>query len=209
MLEFFLQRRLYLLGALFFMNVALAEPSDPRIKSIELNLNKIHTLQAKFTQKDPKNKILKGEFYLSRPGKLKFSYEKPSPFLLIADGDSLIYEDHTTTPPQTTYFPLTSGPASLLLQKEITLGSRFKVAKIWTEEGLLKLLLEDQEGAQGILHLDPVSLILKGWTTVDIQGNRIEISLDNIRLNEKLAEGLFAYKQKPRWQVKRQTNARL
>lgn len=174
------------------------------IKSIEDKLNSITTLQADFVQEDSKNKLLKGTFYLLRPGKLKFSYEEPSPFLLIADGDSLIYEDHITQ--KTSYFPLTAGPATLLLQKEIRLSKKYRVLKIWTEGDLLKVALEGEEGFQGILYFDPSSLDLRGWETLDVQGNRIKIFLKNVKFNGKLSPTLFAYRQKPRWQAARQRN---
>ncbi len=190
--------RAFLLGILFFAAASVATP----IKSIEDKLNSIKTLQADFVQEDSKNKVLKGSFYLSRPGKLKFAYEEPSPFLLIADGDSLIYEDHITQ--KTSYFPLTVGPAALLLEKEIKFGEKHRVLKVWTEEPLLKVSLEGEEGFQGILYFDPSSLDLRGWETLDVQGNRIKIFLNNRKLNTKLSDSLFSYKQKPRWQAARE-----
>ena len=54
------------------------------------------TLTARFEQMDAVNKSLKGTFYLSRPGRLKFEYDPPAPFLIVANGSSLIYEDATT-----------------------------------------------------------------------------------------------------------------
>ncbi len=191
-------RRAFLLGILFFAAASVATP----IKSIEDKLNSIKTLQADFVQEDSKNKVLKGSFYLSRPGKLKFSYEEPSPFLLIADGDSLIYEDHITQ--KTSYFPLTAGPAALLLEKEIKFGEKHRVLKVWTEGPLLKVSFEGEEGFQGILYFDPSSLDLRGWETLDVQGNRIKIFLNNRKLNTKLSDSLFSYKQKPRWQAARE-----
>jgi outer membrane lipoprotein-sorting protein len=193
-----LLRRAFLLGILFFAAASVATP----IKSIEDKLNSIKTLQADFVQEDSKNKVLKGSFYLSRPGKLKFSYEEPSPFLLIADGDSLIYEDHITQ--KTSYFPLTAGPAALLLEKEIKFGEKHRVLKVWTEGPLLKVSFEGEEGFQGILYFDPSSLDLRGWETLDVQGNRIKIFLNNRKLNTKLSDSLFSYKQKPRWQAARE-----
>ncbi len=191
---------LLLLWILFLVSTSTAIST----KSIEDTLNSITTLQADFIQEDSKNKTLKGTFYLSRPGKLRFSYEEPSPFLLIADGDSLIYEDHITQ--KTSYFPLTAGPAALLLQKEIRFGGKYRALKMWTEGALLKIAIEGEEGFQGILYLDPSSLDLKGWETLDVQGNRIKILLNKRKLNTKLPDSLFAYKQKPRWQVARQRN---
>ena len=191
--------KLLLLLWIFFLVSTSAATST---KSIEDKLNSITTLQADFVQEDSKNKILKGTFYLSRPGKLKFSYEEPSPFLLIADGDSLIYEDHITQ--KTSYFPLTAGPAALLLQKEIRFGENYKVLTIETEGPLLKVSLEGEEGFQGILYFDPSSLDLRGWETLDVQGNRIKIFLSNRKLNTKLLDSLFSYKQKPRWQAARE-----
>ncbi len=185
---------------MFLTAVVVANP----LKSIEDKLNSVTTLQADFVQEDSKNKTLKGTFYLSRPGKLKFSYEEPSPFLLIADGDSLIYEDHITQ--KTSYFPLTTGPAALLLQKEIRFGDKYRVLKIWTEGRFLRVSIEGEDGFQGVLYFDPSSLDLRGWETLDVQGNRIKISLSSVRLNEKLSPTVFTYHQKPRWQVARQRN---
>jgi outer membrane lipoprotein-sorting protein len=63
------------------------------IKRIEDYLNHITTMIAVFRQEDSEGKKSDGTFYLSRPGKLRWQYNPPTPILIIAKGSLLTYYD--------------------------------------------------------------------------------------------------------------------
>ncbi len=53
----------------------------------------IHTLQGSFLQTGSDNHRMKGKFYLSRPGRFRFDYARPSRQIVISDGQYLSVQD--------------------------------------------------------------------------------------------------------------------
>src|ERR1700744_5057856 len=78
------------------------------VETDELNklstyLNGIHTLKSNFAQLGPQGELAQGEFDLSKPGRLRFSYNPPSPILVVATGGAIYVKnarlntvDHTS-----------------------------------------------------------------------------------------------------------------
>src|SRR5258706_11725964 len=52
-------------------------------------LSSLQTLVGNFVQVGPDGSKTKGDFYIQKPGKVRFEYEAPSPIDIIADGSSL------------------------------------------------------------------------------------------------------------------------
>ena len=57
------------------------------VQKAESYLNSLKTLKANFTQMAQWNQTnVTGDFYLSRPGKLRFDYDPPVEDFIVADG---------------------------------------------------------------------------------------------------------------------------
>src|SRR6185437_11978743 len=56
-------------------------------------LSSLQTLVGNFVQVGPDGSKTKGDFYIQKPGKVRFEYDPPSPVELIADGSSLAVRD--------------------------------------------------------------------------------------------------------------------
>src|SRR5262245_16848967 len=56
-------------------------------------LSSVRQLQGKFVQVGPDGTKSEGEFFLQKPGKVRFDYNPPSPIELIADGQSVVVRD--------------------------------------------------------------------------------------------------------------------
>src|SRR5205823_12608097 len=65
---------------------ALTPEQTAAIDEIGNYINGFHTLQGEFTQTSPKGIVSKGVFYLSKPGKMRFEYSAPNPFIIVSDG---------------------------------------------------------------------------------------------------------------------------
>src|SRR5256884_4800478 len=52
-------------------------------------LSSLQTLVGNFVQVGPDGSKTKGDFYIQKPGKVRFEYDDPSPIAIIADGSSL------------------------------------------------------------------------------------------------------------------------
>ncbi|MCV5648591.1 outer membrane lipoprotein carrier protein LolA, partial [Escherichia coli] len=56
-------------------------------------LSSLQTLVGNFVQVGPDGTKTKGDFYIQKPGKLRFEYENPSTIEVIADGSSVAVRD--------------------------------------------------------------------------------------------------------------------
>ena len=63
--------------------------------SVEKYLNGLASLTADFSQSDSEGNLSGGKFYLKRPGKFKWEYDKRQPLLIVSDGKQLVYYDKT------------------------------------------------------------------------------------------------------------------
>jgi uncharacterized protein YlzI (FlbEa/FlbD family) len=65
------------------------------VTRVEDYLNKVRSLKAGFSQVAPDG-ALSGTFYLSRPGRMRFEYDPPTPLLTMADGTWIVVRDAET-----------------------------------------------------------------------------------------------------------------
>lgn len=178
---------------------AMSSPSQ--VQALEHTLNQLTSLQAQFSHEDSAGKRYRGTLFLKRPWKMRMQYDEPSPFLIVSDGQSLIYEDHSTF--EATYLPLESSPLSFLLSEKTRLTDVFEIDDIKEKEGKITLTCRDKKNYFFLTILfDQKGKSILGWVSKDAQGNEIKINLYNIQRNILLKETLFSFQQKPRWRVK-------
>src|SRR5690349_21705395 len=85
------------------------------LKKAEAYLNGITTLKSRFVQVNPDGGNYTGDLYISRPGRMRLVYDKPTPMLMVADGKFLIYVD--TQMNDASHLDLDETPAGLLLKE--------------------------------------------------------------------------------------------
>lgn len=175
--------------------------SPSQIQMLEQTLNQLTSLQAQFSHEDSSGKRYKGTLFLKRPWKMRMQYDDPSPFLIVSDGHSLIYEDHATF--EATYLPVESSPLSFLLSEKTKLTDVFQIEDIKEEGDKITLTCKDKKNYFSLtIVFDQKGKSILGWTSKDAQGNEIKINLYNIQRNIFFKETLFSFQQKPRWRVK-------
>ncbi|MGE0658834.1 MAG: outer membrane lipoprotein carrier protein LolA, partial [Reyranellaceae bacterium] len=64
----------------------LSRQDQEDIARVEQYLNGITTLEARFLQVADRGAPLGGEFYIKRPGRLRFQYDPPARIQIVADG---------------------------------------------------------------------------------------------------------------------------
>jgi len=137
---------------------------------VEAYLNALHTLKARFLQVAPDGATAQGVAWLERPGRMRFQYDKPSPLLLVAGHDLLVYYDRELK--QTTNIPLDSTPLGLLLRDNLTLAGDVTVTGLARVPGQLQVTLvrtkSPGDGSLTLVFADQ-PLALRQWTVVDVQ----------------------------------------
>ena len=98
-------------------SLSLSPEQQEAINSISEFLNSFKTMQGEFTQVSPKGNLSRGVFYISKPGKMRFEYAPPNPFLIVSDGKWLTVKN--VKKEKGDQFPLSQTPLRLVLSNEI------------------------------------------------------------------------------------------
>ena len=159
----------------------LTEEQRGAIQQITGYFNGMRTLQGEFMQVGPKGHISTGVFHISKPGRMRFEYAPPNPFVVVADGTWVtIKNNEKDTADQ---YPLAATPLRLVLAEEVDLLSEAEILEVEQADGLTTLTLEDKDKlvpGHLVLIFDEQKSELQQWIIVDGQGRRTTISLTDM-----------------------------
>lgn len=159
---------------------------------IEAYLNGLTTLRGKFLQVAPDGSISGGTAWLSRPGRLRFQYDPPAPFLLVASHGQLVFQD--TSIRQTSHTSLSSTPLGMLLARHVTLSGDIAVTGMQRLPGEIDVSLvrtaSPNDGTLTLVFVDK-PLMLRQWTVLDAQRKETRVTLFNTELGGSFDPKLF------------------
>jgi outer membrane lipoprotein-sorting protein len=171
------------------VSTAVAAASSPQ--KIADHFSSVKTLTGEFVQFGPRGEQTGGTFYISRPGKIRFNYEKPSPIRVVADGKSVVVNNKKLD--TWDLYPLNKTPLKLLLSENIELtGERIKSVK--EDPDLTTIVMGDKSvfGNSTItLMFDPSNFDLKQWTITDAQGLDTTVMIFNTKSGVNFDPKLF------------------
>ena len=114
-------------------------------------LSSLQTLVGNFVQVGPDGSKTKGDFYIQKPGKVRFEYDAPSPIAIIADGSSLAVRD-TKLATQDIY-PLSQTPLRFLLSDRIDLLKDTNVVSVTADDVFISVTIEEKQALIGTSRL--------------------------------------------------------
>jgi outer membrane lipoprotein-sorting protein len=164
------------------------------IDLVEHYLNGLSTAEADFTFVAPDGAVSRGEFYLSRPSRLRFEYTDPKGNLLIADGDYVIYWDAGQK--DAANLPIGQTPLSFLLKPKISLTEGVRILAYEHSAGVIRFkLAQDEKAADGSVTVafSDQPLELRGWRLIDAEGQITDVTFANWRFGMSLAPSLFHF----------------
>jgi outer membrane lipoprotein-sorting protein len=174
--------------------VALSARDQADVQRIEKTLGDIHTFEGRFQQFAADGAASAGKVYLSRPGRMRFEYDQPSPILLLADGKFVVYVDNKLK--QVTYLPIGSTPAWFLLREKISLSDGVTITKFEHAAGVIRVtLVQTKSPSDGSLTLvfGDSPLTLRQWTVIDQEGKATTVTLDDMHYGVSLDPKLFTF----------------
>lgn len=160
--------------------------------AINRYFNSVRTLDGEFVQFGPDGEKSGGEFHMSRPGKIRFIYAKPSALDIIADGTDVIVRDIKNQTQD--LYPLSKTPLRFLLADHIDLTSEANVTKVSLEPDLISVVLEQSTvfgDGKLTMVFDRKSSELRQWTVTDAQGYDTSVAVYNVTPNQPADEKLF------------------
>ena len=151
----------------------------------------VKTMMGEFVQLSPDGSQIAGKFFISRPGKLRFNYEKPSPVRVISDGRNLVVGNRNLK--TWNLYPLRTTPLKLLLANKIDLKSKDVLSVIETES-LITIVMGNKTifGKSTItVMFDATSYELRQWTIKDVQGKETTVLIYNVETGVDFAKSVF------------------
>lgn len=188
------RRSLVLGGAALLALAGLPLPAmanSAAAQQIADHFSSVKTMMGEFVQFGPRGEQTGGKFFIERPGKLRFNYEKPSPMRVIADGKNVVIGN--TKLKTWDLYPLSKTPLSLLLADRIDLGNQM-VRDVKEEADLTTIVLGDRSllGDSTItLMFDPKTYELRQWTITDLQNKDTSVMIFNVESGVQFDPSVF------------------
>ena len=90
-----------------------------QVDKVSAYLCSVQQMVGHFVQVAPDGSRSQGEFYVQKPGRIRFEYDAPSPIEIIADGQSVVVRDRKLATQDV--YPLSQTPLRFLLADRIDL----------------------------------------------------------------------------------------
>lgn len=167
--------------ALAAKSVDMSEDQSAAVREIADFINGYKNLQGEFTQVGPTGRVSKGVFYLSKPGKMRFEYAAPNPFVIVSDGSWVVVKNRSKD--KSDEYPLSQTPLRLVLSDKINLFKETNILNVEQADGLTTVTLEDRKKmmpGQLILVYDQNNKALQQWVVVDGKGRRTTVRLEKL-----------------------------
>lgn len=163
------------------------------VDRVNAYFNRFVFLQGSFTQINPDGQVAEGDFYMRRPGRVRFDFKPPSRLLVVADGFWIgIIDKRLNT---TDRYPIASTPYWALLKEEVDLRRDANIISVETEPGVALLTIADPSGeAPGEVTLifdTQDTLALKQWLITDAQGLTTSVALNDVVENRQVRNDMF------------------
>jgi outer membrane lipoprotein-sorting protein len=156
-------------------------------------LSSLQTLVGNFVQVGPDGSKTRGDFYIQKPGKVRFEYDAPSPIAIIADGSSLAVRDRKLATQD--IYPLSQTPLRFLLSDRIDLLKDTNVVSVTSDEVYISVTIEEKQALIGtsrlMLMIGTKDGQLKQWTVTDPQGYDTTVAVYNLDSSKKVDPGMF------------------
>ena len=158
-------------------------------------LQSLGTAQGRFEQSDARGRVTQGNWYLARPGKIRFEYDPPSSVLIVSDGHQVRMWDPRLQSFDS--YPLDETPLSLFLSKQIRFDQGVIITQVSSNASGFTLKARDRrkqvEGSVTLVFDQGANgaLTLREWTIVDAQNRATTVKLTSFTRDSRLKPEIF------------------
>ena len=176
-----------------FTKISLSEMNDDKsIRKVKDYLSKLVSLEANFVQISSDGEIKNGKIFISLPGKLRISYEKPNDLLITSKGFWLVVQNLRLK--QTNNFPINKTPLNIFLNKQMDFDNKKFDINYENESGIVsfEFIGKDQFiGTSFKLIFTDNPIQLKKWVITDEFENKTSVLFQNLITGKKYSHILF------------------
>lgn len=177
--------------------ISLSDADKATLDGISAYLNGFATMKGGFLQLDAKGNALEGDFYIQKPGRMRFEYHPPSPTLIVSDGQTVAVANRRLN--TVDRYSLKDLPLGVILGDKIDLVHSQQLVSIQRDAGSvvvgLRSSLNRSKANIFLLFSDP-DYELRQWSVIDAQGQKTTIILRGATPGAALSPALFVLPQK-------------
>lgn len=146
-------------------------------------LTNLSGANGRFVQTDPSGRQIAGEYWIKRPGKIRFEYDRTG-LLVVSDGTNVnVYDPRLKTFDR---FPLAATPLNLFLARQVRVDRGVQVDSVRrARDGFVIVARDPRRQAEGSIALifneANGALRLREWTITDGQGRRTRVQLTSLQ----------------------------
>jgi outer membrane lipoprotein-sorting protein len=172
---------------------AFTPAQQAQVNKVSSYLSSVQQLVGNFVQVAPDGSRTKGEFYMQKPGKVRFVYEAPSAIDIVADGQSVVVRDRKLATQDV--YPLSQTPLRFLLSDRIDLLRDTNVVGIRSDDVYVTVIIEERQAlivtSRLMMMLGAKDYQLKQWTVTDPQGYDTTVAVSNLDSSKRPDPNLF------------------
>ena len=174
--------------------VKLSQPQREVLAAVNKYFNSIRMMYGNFVQFGPDGERSEGQFFMERPGKIRFIYAKPSALDIVSDGTDVVVRDVKNQTQD--LYPLSKTPLRFLLSDQIDLTNEGNVTRVGIEPDLVSVVIEQNTvfgDGKLTLIFDRKTNELKQWTVTDAQNYDTSVAIYNVKQNQPIDPVTFKY----------------
>jgi outer membrane lipoprotein-sorting protein len=156
-------------------------------------LTNVQTLVGDFVQVGPDGNRTEGQFYIQKPGRVRFEYSPPAKIDIIADGQSVVVRDRELATQDV--YPLSQTPLRFLLSDQIDLLKDTNVVSVSADDVFVTVVIEEKQAIVGtnrlMLMFGAKDFQLRQWTVTDSQGYDTTVAVYNLDSTKKPDPSMF------------------
>ena len=172
---------------------AFSAAQRAQVDKVSTYLSSVQQLNGQFVQVGPDGTRVKGEFFIQKPGKVRFEYEPPSRIEIIADGQSVVVRDRKLATQD--LYPLSQTPLRFLLSDRIDLLKETNVVAVKSDDVFVTVVVQGTSPIVGtsrlMMMVGAKDFQLKQWTVTDPQGYDTTVAVSNLDVSRRPDPALF------------------
>jgi outer membrane lipoprotein-sorting protein len=170
----------------------LSDADKADLDRVSAYLNSIHTMRGSFLQVGPEGDVAQGQFFLVKPGRIRFQYDPPAPMLIVSDGRTVAVQNLKLN--TVDRYPISQTPLDLISGDDIDLRHNSDITGVIHQQDAL--IVKAHSGNFGV-HADIAftfaepTLELRQWVVVDNQGLATTLALRNAQIGVEIPPSEF------------------
>ena len=185
-----MEKTIKLIRIFFIFTILTAFQNQPReVDKIIYFLNNLDTLSSEFVQINSVGEVTHGKILINKPSKFRIEYKDPNDILIICDGFKVAIINNKLKSFST--YSIADTPLNFFLKESFEIIDFQKKENLFIVE-IMSKIDKDSGKIKFIFEENPFQL--KKWILYNPNGDKIGVTLDNLRINPKINDQLFEIK---------------